>query len=187
MIPVTNKHQESVVLDFNYVYHKYQYWVWSKVCKATQDKQLREDIMQNIFLKFAESPKEFQYEGAAFNWLKKVTRSTIIDMMRKEKTYKDRIRLGEDEVIEAYKNLLSAQPLDDIVKKEAAEEVRQAMEELKPIYYEVVDLYYFKELTVQEISVRLHISKFTIYSRLSKAKAILYDKIGKTINDYYMK
>lgn len=185
IIPMTNKYQKDEVLNFDYIFHKYQYWVWAQACSATQDSQLREDIMQSIFLKYPDSPKKFPHEGAAFNWLKKVTRSTITDIMRKENTYKDRIKLEEDEVIAAYENFIPTGPLDDLVKKEASMEVRQFVKKLKPIHRDVIDMYYFEDLTVKEISEKLHVPQDTIYSRLSKARAILYDIIGDSIKDYY--
>ena len=46
-------------------------------------------------------------------------------------------------------------------------------------------MHYFMEFSPKEISEKLHIPLYTVYSRLSKAKTILYDKIGKLVKDVY--
>lgn len=67
------------ILDFNTMYQKYHNTVWIMICKSISDAQHREDVMQDIFVKFYKSIGKFQHENAARKWLILVTKSTIID------------------------------------------------------------------------------------------------------------
>lgn len=73
------------------------------------------------------------------------------------------------------------------MKKELAFEIRQVVNDLKPIYYQVITLHYLEGKSVKEISEKLQISVNTIYSRLSKARTILYDKLSESFKTNYMK
>lgn len=178
---------KNATLNFNDIYHKYEYSVWAKVCKSTRDNYQREDIMQNIFSKFSKDFNKFEHEGAAYMWLKKVTDTTIIDAARKDSTYKDHIKLAEDKTLALHKEYFPNEPLDDIMKKELAFEIRQVVNDLKPIYYQVITLHYLEGKSVKEISEKLQVSVNTIYSRLSKARTILYNKLSESFKTNYMK
>lgn len=179
--------RNDTVLDFNTIYNKYKNTVWITICKSIFDNQLREDIMQDVFVKFYKSIGKFQHENAARKWLMLVTKSTIIDALRKDTTYKEHISitLDDDDIFESCQDLLENQPLDNVIKQEIATELMEEIHQLKPIHYEVVILHYFMEFSPKEISEKLQIPLYTVYSRLSKAKTILYNKISKSVKDMY--
>lgn len=62
----------------------------------------------------------------------------------------------------------------------------EVIRQLKSIHYEVIILHYFMEFSPKEISEKLQIPLYTVYSRLSKAKTILYNKISKSVKDMYL-
>ena len=120
-------------------------------------------------------------------WLILVTKSTIIDAIRKDTTYKEHISitLDDEDIFESCQDLLENQPLDNVIKQEIANELMEVIHQLKSCHYEVIILHYFMEFSPKEISEKLHIPLYTVYSRLSKAKTILYDKINKSVKDLY--
>lgn len=183
----TDEQQKNTVLDFDFIYNKYCNNVWIIICKSIFDVQQREEVMQDVFVKFYKSMGKFQHENAARKWLMLVTKSTIIDAIRKDTTYKEHISitLDDEEIFESCQNLLENQPLDNVIKQEIASEIMVVIRQLKSIHYEVIILHYFMEFSPKEISEKLHIPLYTVYSRLSKAKTILYDKIGKLVKDVY--
>lgn len=183
----TEEQQKNTILDFNFIYNKYCNTVWITICKSIFDTQQREEVMQDVFVKFYKSIGKFQHENAARKWLMLVTKSTIIDAIRKDTTYKEHISiiLDDEEIFESCQDLLENQPLDNVIKQEIANELMEVIHQLKPIHYEVIILHYFMEFSPKEISEKLHIPLFTVYSRMSKSKTILYDKISKSVEDFY--
>lgn len=179
--------QKNTILDFNTIYHKYYKMVWITICKSIYDAQQREEVMQDVFVKFYKSMGKFQHENAARKWLMLVTKSTIIDAVRKDTTYKEHISitLDDEDIFESCQDILENQPLDNVIKQEIANELMTVICQLKSIHYEVIILHYFMEFSPKEISQKLHIPLYTVYSRLSKAKTILYDKISKSVKEFY--
>ena len=57
-----------------------------------------------------------------------------------------------------------------LIKKEDSSLISNALEEIEPIYKEVIVLYFLKDLTYSEISKILDIPLGTVMSRLSRAK-----------------
>lgn len=189
LIYLTNidEYQKNTILDFNTIYHKYYKMVWITICKSIYDAQQREEVMQDVFVKFYKSMGKFQHENAACKWLMLVTKSTIIDAVRKDTTYKEHISitLDDEDIFESCQDILENQPLDNVIKQEIANELMTVIRQLKSIHYEVIILHYFMEFSPKEISQKLHIPLYTVYSRLSKAKTILYDKISKSVKEFY--
>lgn len=189
LIYLTNidEYQKNTILDFNTIYHKYYKMVWITICKSIYDAQQREEVMQDVFVKFYKSMGKFQHENAARKWLMLVTKSTIIDAVRKDTTYKEHISitLDDEDIFESCQDILENQPLDNVIKQEIANELMAVIRQLKSIHYEVIILHYFMEFSPKEISQKLHIPLYTVYSRLSKAKTILYDKISKSVKEFY--
>lgn len=189
LIYLTNidEYQKNTILDFNTIYHKYYKMVWITICKSIYDAQQREEVMQDVFVKFYKSMGKFQHENAARKWLMLVTKSTIIDAVRKDTTYKEHISitLDDEDIFESCQDILENQPLDNVIKQEIANELMTVICQLKSIHYEVIILHYFMEFSPKEISQKLHIPLYTVYSRLSKAKTILYDKISKSVKEFY--
>lgn len=182
-----DEQKKNTVLDFNTIYHKYCNTVWIAICKSIFDAQQCEEVTQDVFVKFYKSMGKFQHENAARKWLMLVTKSSIIDAIRKDTTYKEHISitLDDEEIFESCQDLLEKQPLDNVIKQEVAYELMEVIRQLKSIHYEVIILHYFMEFSPKEISEKLHIPLYTVYSRLSKAKTILYDKISKSVKDFY--
>ena len=180
---------ENPGLDFEEVYNKYKNLVWYEIQKrCINDEQLEWDIFQTFFMKFYMSRGKFQSEKAIKRWLVVVTRTTLIDMNKKEcnfKRYMD-ISIDDEEIFEACLNTTNNAPLDEAIKREAAGKLMQEIKKLKPIHYEVIILHYFFEYTPQEIAKHKEISVNTVYSRLDRARTLLYDRIDESVREYYL-
>ncbi len=180
---MTSTDHRKTTLNFDYLYKKYRNSVWVIICTYICDKGLREDAMQEVFTKLhTQLGKEsFKSEALARGWLKRVTKNTAIDILRKNNTMTDKITFyaGDDIVITNYGDPKSPQPLDEVLKKELAEQLQDALDTLKPMHKQVLEMHFYNYLSVKEISQRLGISPFTVYSRLSKATKCMDKEIDK--------
>lgn len=161
--------------DFEKIYNQYKNMVWAKICTSVNDEQLRFDIMQEVFLKLYTNLDKISNENVLKRWLTVVTKSTLIDMNRKEDRFKKCMEaVFDDEMsIPEYADI----PLESAVQKSVSEQIRKTLTQLKPIHYEVIIMHYFLELSPKEIAVCTKLSVNTVYSRLARAKEILYEKI----------
>ncbi|NLP26528.1 MAG: RNA polymerase sigma factor [Clostridiales bacterium] len=111
---------------------------------------------------------------------------------RKFKNKKRELLMDETEKIIPYtSDMLEHISLEDhLVQNEIKEYIREQMYNLNPQHKEVIYLYYFEQLSYQEIADQLDISIGTVKSRISRAKLKLkeyiIEDIGK-VGDYSVK
>ena len=68
-------------------------------------------------------------------------------------------------------------PEEFYIKKQKVEMVRAVIDKLKPKYKELVELFYFQELSHEEISERLNLPIGTIKAQLFRARDFLFELI----------
>ncbi len=171
-------------ISFEYMYHKYKNAVYLMIGKVIDDTDLKNDVMQEIFLKYFKSMDRVQGEDASRRWLMAIAHNTIIDMSKKDCIYKNRVKLIQDEnEIVSVCNILDNFPLDNVLKNEMAQQVALVIGDMKPIHKEVVRLKYYLDFTPKEISKLLDIPLDTVYSRLRKAEAIIHKAICQYIKE----
>lgn len=165
-------------VSFEYMYQKYKNTVYVMIGKVIEDKDLKNDCMQEIFMKYFKSMDRVSGEEASKRWLMAIAHNTIIDMSKKDCVYKSRIKLicDENEVLSAC-SMLDNLPLDSVLKNELAEKVSLVIRDMKPIHKEIVRLRYYLELTPKEIARLLDIPLDTVYSRLRRSEKIIYGAI----------
>lgn len=188
MIIYFNAAHKETHLDFNYIYSKYKNLVWYYIERSgITGECLKEEIMQDIFVKLYNTLCKLQSEQAIKRWLTVVAKSTIIDAERKSLTYKKyiSITLDDEDMFEGCMNMFENTPLDNLVKNEMAKALMDKLRKLKPIHYEVIIMYYYMEFSVKEIAKRLKLPQNTVYSRLNRARNILYETIDDSIKEYF--
>lgn len=166
------------ILDFEYMYKTYKNKIWLIICKYLADKQLREEVLQDVFRIFNDKIDIFDNEEGAVKWLKTVTYNKIKDYNRKTKTRTKHFDIlsRDDEMLEEYSDLENNEPHNIIIDRENVSEISKAIHELKPIYRDVIYWAYYVEWSPKEIAEKCDIPLNTVYSRLKKAKAILREK-----------
>ncbi len=99
-----------------------------------------------------------------------VTKRRIIDCIRqKSKTVTEK-----REEVATYSG-----PEDDLMRKETAEIISRALFKLKPKFREILYLYYFKELSREEVAARLGLSVRQVSDRLYYAQKVLAKVLHK--------
>lgn len=123
-----------------------------------------EDIFQTVFMKYLLSSNEFESDEHEKAWFIRVTINCCKDLLKS--FFK--------------KNTV---PLE-IIAEQSVEmpsensHVLEAVLSLPKKYKEVVYLYYYEEYTAVEISKILSKNVNTVYTLLSRAKALLKEKMG---------
>ena len=126
-------------------------------------KEDAEDILQEVFLTYYRKNKVFGDEEHRRAWLIRVTLnccSRVLSARRKH----------------------AAVPIDEInipvrFEYEGESEVYRAILSLPEHFKTVIVLFYFEELSAKEIAKTLNVRETTVFMRLSRARALLKEKL----------
>ena len=138
-----------------------------------KETQLAEDVFQEVFYKVIKNYHKFNHQSSEKTWLIRITINTCKDMLRtswiKRVTTFGVWQDSENEYEKPY----------DIEKKETNKELYELIQRLPQKYKEILLLFYYKDLTYEEISEILQIPEGTVRSRLSRAR----EKLKKMMNE----
>lgn len=131
-----------------------------------KDKGRAEDAVQDVFFKIWQAWPGFDNKTSEKAWIMRVTVNRCHDILRsgwlRKVTLVDRAPEYTDE---------------QTVSEEGA--LFHEIQELKPVYREVVILYYYQQLTIHQIAQIQHISDSTVYTRLYRARQTLESALQK--------
>lgn len=131
------------------------------------------DTTQEIFIKVWKNLKNFDGSKAQFKtWLFTIARNTVTDYLRKKKSISFS-GLGEDNLIE--ETIEDEAPLPDEVfqKLQDKEMLIKVLEEIPPLYKEVLILHYQEDMTFKEIGEVLNKPLNTVKSYHFRAISLL--------------
>lgn len=145
--------------------------------QLTYSRQEAEELYQDTFLKAMELLHKIRVEENPKSYLLSITLRLCKNSKRK---YARRRQIAgieslveEDQGIEDQGCSLE----EEVVARERAKEVRDAVRELAEKYRMPVYLYYMEELTMPEIARVLKIPKGTVKSRLYQARKLLRERL----------
>lgn len=134
---------------------------------STEDAQ---DIMQDAFIKVFKKIDQVKDAKAFPGWVRRVMINTALERYRSQVLLKN-----VDEAPLPQGELISESVLDEL----EAEEIVMMIQELSPKYRMVFNLYAIEGYNHKEIAEKLNISEGTSKSNLSRARAILQEKVKK--------
>ncbi|SFE75091.1 RNA polymerase sigma-70 factor, ECF subfamily [Bacillus sp. OV194] len=130
---------------------------------------LAEDLAQDVFVKIYSKADTFRGEAKRKTWIYKIAVNHCKDYI-KSAHYRYSV---VTEKIQKYINGTSSSVEDLALYKEEKQTLYQHIFRLPVKYREVIFLFYYDEMSLQEISESLNININTIKSRLTKAKSLL--------------
>ncbi|MBF0705430.1 sigma-70 family RNA polymerase sigma factor [Alkalihalobacillus hwajinpoensis] len=123
-----------------------------------------DDITQEVFISCFKNIEHFRGESSYKTWLFKITVNRCKDYL-KSKWFRSMVPFRGDEKVEV------AAGLDEIlVQKSEGEEISQKVLSLSVKYREVIILFYYEDLGLQEIEELTGIKTETVKTRLRRAK-----------------
>lgn len=151
---------------FEEIINRYQKKIWRYIFYLTGKREESEDIVQEVFIKAYINLQSFNKNLKFSSWIFRIAHNEAINFLKKTKNnlvFNEKIYKVEDE-----------RELDEkMSEKELEKKVKNCLIKLPIIYREVIDLFYFEQLSYDEISDILKIPPGTVAIRLSRAKKIL--------------
>lgn len=170
-----NKDKEAFSELFNFYYDK----IFNYVFRRTLNIDYAKDITSNTFFKVLKHLDGFKWRGGdnSFNaWIYKIATNEINQYFRKQNRY--RLIIDDDDFNELGD---FGEEVKKIEKKLENDEyfliLNKSMQQLKPIYQDILHLRYFEEMSFKEISEILNKNETTVrvYSKraLEKLRTVL--------------
>ena len=135
-----------------------------------KDKGLAEDISQDVFIKCFKHLNEFRGGSLITSWIYRITVNTSKDYLRKRK----RMIFNLPKLLIGNK-IHTESSEDTFIRNDQNEQILQTIFSLSSKYREVLILYYFHDLNVEEVSETLSLKKNTVKTRLSRGRYLLSD------------
>ncbi len=128
------------------------------------------DILQEGFIRVFQSLERFRFEGSFEGWVRRIIVNTALERLRRE-----------DHLTSSIEDIDFQDPpgRDDVEGGLSAKDLLALIRELSPQYRMVFNLYALEGYSHKEISEMLHISEGTSKSNLSRARAILQERLKK--------
>lgn len=145
--------------------------IWRLSMSILKDEQEAEDAVQDVFLTLWKSLKTWDPQGKAkfSTWIYRVSFNKCIDIKRKHKPStgaEDNDIVSKDQT--QYQELL---------QKQLSEKLTSILKHLPDSQRSALLLFYYEELSVKEISVKLDRSEQSIRSLLKRGRATLKEKM----------
>lgn len=142
------------------VVEKYFDMVYRLALSQTKNKEHADDVVQEVFLRYIKTDKVFENEEHIKAWLLRVTINCSHNVFSNSWAQKT-VPISEDIVFDT---------------KEKGD-VYYAVLELPQKYRAVIHLFYYEDMSVDEISKYLGINSSTIKSQLSRGRKLLRKKL----------
>ncbi|MEP6596127.1 MAG: sigma-70 family RNA polymerase sigma factor [Ginsengibacter sp.] len=149
---------------FNYLYDNYSAALYGVIYKMVEDKELAEDILQEVFVKIWNNFSNYNStKGRLFTWMLNITRNLSIDTFR-SKTYKKQVKIQsfENSVDNFIDSTSGTGQFDSLG-------IRRHLTRLKNDQKQIIDLAYFSGFTQEEIAKQLSIPLGTVKTRMRTA------------------
>src|SRR5689334_6552915 len=142
--------------------------------KMCSNKDDAEDLTIEAFGRAFKKLDQYSPDFAFSTWLFKIASNNAIDFIRRKKlkyALPIESRNEEGETFDYAVNIKATglDPEESFIKKQKVDAIRVLVDNLKPKYKEMIELFYFQEMSHEEISKQLNLPIGTIKAQLFRA------------------
>lgn len=158
-------HKQSLCTDdcIDEIIGRYSVMVYQIAFSRVQSKSDANDVFQDVFLRYISKERSFESEEHRKAWLIRVT-VNCCKKLSMSAWFRKTVPLEEAETFNT--------PYEP-----ARIELTDLLSELSPDYRTVIYLFYYEDLTVEQISKYLNRKPSTIRTQLTRARRVLKDKL----------
>lgn len=146
------------------IFSRHRERVLRVILRMVRDSSIAEDIANQVFLDVWRSANKFEYRARVSTWLVSIARFKALSSLR----HRVHESIDRDEVLGIADS--GDTPELALVHKEATGILHACLEKLSPAHREIIDLFYYHENSVAEVSQIIGISQATAKSRLFYAR-----------------
>lgn len=150
---------------FRILVEKYRLHIFHSVFAILRNQQDAEDATQEVFLKIYASLPNYENQGFK-TWISRIAVNHAIDIKRKK------IRRKEDQTLELQPEKYQTQTSTEemVLLKEKQSLISKRLDELPANYREVIEGFYIKEKSYQQMAEEQKVQVKTIETKLYRAR-----------------
>jgi RNA polymerase sigma-70 factor (ECF subfamily) len=156
---------------------KYDRPIFFHIRKMIREKEMVEDLVQEVFIKAFKNLESYSNEYAFSTWLYRIATNHTIDYLRKKKlqtfSINDPIKTKDGDMEVQLPDTTYATD-NPVMKKERKAIVQHAISNLPEKYRVVIQMRHMDELSYQEISDELDLPLGTVKAHIFRARELLY-------------
>lgn len=170
---------------FRKIVEKYEDMVFTITLRIIRNREMADEIAQDVFLKVYQSINKFKGKSKLSTWIYKIAYNTSVNATRGLKN-----SYGDTDIESIPDQRLGSSPdaQFELIAEDSKQMVKRAIMSLDESESIIVTLYYFDDLSVSEISDITGISKSNVKVKLYRSRNKLYEllknKIEKEFLDY---
>ena len=162
---------------FELLVNHYEKLVFFVIHRLVQDKENKEDICQEVFIKIHHSLPSFRFESKLATWIGRIAYLTAVNYLKSNKNLSN---YQYPENIDNY-HFTEESPETELIKKNTSAYINYLIQQMPHEYKTVLTLYHLNEFSLKEINEITGIPEGTLKSYLFRARKLLKDKIEKDI------
>ena len=157
---------------FNPLILKYEKKIYNLIYQRVRDRETARDLCQEVFLKAWRAIPNFKNQSIFYTWIYKIAVNCTIDYIRKRNKQFvyvcEELPENPDDVLPILQMQLS--PCQILEMEELGHVIRKTVHQLPPKQQRVFRLYYFHDLPIKDIAVRINKTESTIKAHLHQAR-----------------
>ncbi|MFZ3577061.1 RNA polymerase sigma factor SigX [Virgibacillus sp. DJP39] len=161
---------------FEGLYDKYHNELYKFVFYMVKDKQLTEDLVQEVYIKVLKSYKNFRGESSEKTWLFSIARHITIDYFRAQKRKRNKVYEFIDWT-EKDSSLPDELPLPEeiAIQNEEIQHIYRSMDKCTPDQKSVLILRYIQSFSINETAEILGFSQSKVKTTQHRGLKVLRD------------
>ncbi len=162
--------------SFNQIIDLYKNYVFAIILNFIKDYGEVENVAQEVFLQIYISLPNYDNDNLK-GWISRITSNKSIDWIRRKKSkFKEETHELTELLVDNSESDSVETPEELLIKKEDSQDLANVLNSIPHIYREVLEQFYFKEMTYEEMAKKDEVSVKTIASRLYRGKNLLREK-----------
>ena len=169
-------------LAYKAIYEKYVQAVRGRVSKYFIWKADVDDVVSESFQKFFSKIDSFDTSRELLPWLFTISYRTALDhlgIIKREDEKKEGIKKTRSDTDDAPDLSEDVSPEEEIINRQEHERLMGFIEELSPLYREIMILYMVEELEYEDIAKEVGLPLNTVRTRIRRGKAQLSEMMSR--------
>ncbi|MDC2863540.1 sigma-70 family RNA polymerase sigma factor [Bacillus sp. BP-3] len=155
------------------IMNKYGQEILQLVYSYVNNKEVSEDLTQDIFVKCYKSLHTYKGKSKLRTWLWKIAINHCKDYIKS--WYNKKVIVAENE--STYTGVQKESVEQKVIQNDEDRRLASAVMNLPIKYREVIYLFYFEELPIKDIAMVIEVKENTIKTRLKRAKELLKKRL----------
>lgn len=188
---INDQHYINLILEgdtnaFSVLVDRYKDLVYTLTLRMLKNREEAEEVSQDTFLKVYKSLNKFKGDSKFSTWIYKIAYNTSLDRLKKNKKFINNVAINEftEHQVKTIDNAL-----DKLENKEREQIIQECIALLPSEHSFLLTLYYFEELSLDEIAKIVGITsnnvKVKLFRSRKKLATILKEKLEPELIEYY--